>query len=88
VQPTRSAISAGGTFCATSVGINASTALVKIGFRIAWPHRMLARVARCRNVSYCDYSQPNVAEPPLWLASGSASGKALRKSVFVIMIAV
>jgi hypothetical protein len=49
---------------------------------------MLARVARCRNVSYCDYSQPNVAEPPLWLASGSASGKALRKSVFVIMIAV
>ena len=76
MQPTRSAISAGGTFCATSVGINASTASVKIGFLIAWPHRMLARVARCRNVSYCGYSQPKAAEPPLWLANGSASGKA------------
>jgi hypothetical protein len=84
VQPTRSAISAGGTFCATSVGINASTASVKIGFLIAWPHRMLARVARCRSVSYCDYSQPKAAEPPLWLANGSASGKAFEK-VFLLL---
>jgi hypothetical protein len=47
---------------------------------------MLARVARCRNVSYCGYSQPKVAEPPLWLANGSASGKA--QKFFVIMIAI
>jgi hypothetical protein len=47
---------------------------------------MLARVAQCRNVSYCGYSQPKAAEPPLWLANGSASGKA--QKFFVIMIAI
>ena len=46
MQPIYSAISAGRTFCATSVGINASTASVKIGFLIAWPHRMPGAVER------------------------------------------